>query len=272
MKKLIREVKLRMFQDDANGEYGLAHYQTIQSDVSFNAFWDGIGIFHDVFEHYFEHEHKYFRGDAAMNVGGEMAAMGHAWYYYDVLGLGQIRYSSHNPFAEAIRESTESELRDAILYGYCSFGYELISHIPNQPTSYSCELEHQINRMWRNVKNVHYEGNEEDEKEFSQAYKKSISLGKIANLYRWGYKQAERYVPDNWENRSTLRNFIAFWNEFCKKNDAKELYNLGMRNVVFKIYKENDIISWKTFAYVENQKIQIHKHFNVYDDIYSILE
>jgi hypothetical protein len=47
-------VRLEFFQDHADGSYGLAHEKTISNDTSFNAFWHGIGIFHDVFEHWFE--------------------------------------------------------------------------------------------------------------------------------------------------------------------------------------------------------------------------
>lgn len=52
MKKHI--VRLEFFRDEADGDYGLAHEKTIGLNESFNAFWNGIGIFHDVFEYDFD--------------------------------------------------------------------------------------------------------------------------------------------------------------------------------------------------------------------------
>src|SRR4051812_49426606 len=63
-KKLVRTVDLRFFQDDANGEWGVTHKETCPGNGNgeeFNAFWDGRGIFHDVFEHAHEFTDKHFR-------------------------------------------------------------------------------------------------------------------------------------------------------------------------------------------------------------------
>lgn len=119
-------VTLKLFQDDATGEYGFAHKNTIGADCSFNAFFTGVGIFHDVFEHWFEYEHKYFKGNYAMNVAGEMAANGACWYLYDTLGLHGYRELSKNSmfnFSENIRHNTESLIIESVKYGYCNFGY-----------------------------------------------------------------------------------------------------------------------------------------------------
>ena len=55
----MHKVTLDFFQDEL-GQYGIAHSNS--TDQGFYAFWDGIGIFHDVFEHWFEGKHKYFNG------------------------------------------------------------------------------------------------------------------------------------------------------------------------------------------------------------------
>ena len=83
---LVRCVRMKFFQDSDNGEWGLTHDDTQSGDECFNAFWSATGIFHDVFEHAHEHS-KYFRGEAALNVGGEMAAMGAMYYFIHRLGL-----------------------------------------------------------------------------------------------------------------------------------------------------------------------------------------
>ena len=42
MKRLVKTVELVFFQDDANGEYGLAHKETYDQNQGngFNAFWN----------------------------------------------------------------------------------------------------------------------------------------------------------------------------------------------------------------------------------------
>src|SRR4051794_4205956 len=88
MKRLIHEVDLRFFQDDATGEHGVSHVDTYNdSENPFNAGWGKVMIFHDVFEHWFEKRHKYFKGDYAMNIAGEMVAMGAMWYFFNELGI-----------------------------------------------------------------------------------------------------------------------------------------------------------------------------------------
>lgn len=105
-------VSLKFFCDDASGEYGLAHDNSIQNDTPFNAFWGGIGIFHDVFEHWFEGKHKYFKDEYAFNVGGEMTAMGAAMYYYYILGIRERDFNSnHINFDQKAINSTMSLLK-----------------------------------------------------------------------------------------------------------------------------------------------------------------
>lgn len=246
MKKLIKTVKLKFFCDSANGEYGLTHEDTIDSDTSFNAFWNGIGIFHDVFEHSHEYTNKYFRGDYAMNVGGEMAAMGSLYYFTDVLGMcNRLRQGyRYRTNAEVMKEETLSTIKEALYSGYCNFGYSLESNVPKQrPIKYN-GMEEQISAYWSEVKEFKDTNNQgEQEKEFAQQYRDSITFRKIADLHRYGFRMAERFVPDTSENRDTMEEFIQYWDGLCKDNDPEEMARM-FRGLTFRIYKDKGEISW----------------------------
>jgi hypothetical protein len=254
MKRLIDTVNLSFFQDDATGDYGVAHEEILsEHGDKFNAFWNGIGIFHDVWEHQHEYKHKYFRGDYALNIGGEMAAMGKMWYYQDKLGLGNNRmlnpYSIHSP-GDLMRMTTDNMIQEAIEYGYTSFGDRLQSAVPCQKPTQNSELEYQIEEFWKNVQSWHYkqENNnqydKEDEIRSSKCYKKSVTFRKIADLHRWGFRAAERLVSRTWNNYNRLRDFIQFWKEFTQNNTAQDLHNY-YRKLQFRIYKDSDNIEWR---------------------------
>jgi hypothetical protein len=245
MKRLIKTVDLVFFEDDANGSFGLAHKDTFDDSNAFNAFWSGIGIFHDIFEHSHEKENKYFRGDYAMNVGGEMTAMGAMWYYFDCLGVSnRLEQGFRNP-SDIMRDGTQSEIIDAIYSGYCRYGDTLLSNVPKQRPTYNSELEYQIEQLVKNAKKQDYEGSDEQEKEYAMSYRESVTFRKVADLHRYGYRMAERLVPDNYDNRVTLYTFIEFWETFCKKHEAKDLQN-DFDGLTIKLYKdENGRISWK---------------------------
>lgn len=246
MKKHI--VTLKFFKDDANGEYGLAHAQTINNDISFNAFFTGIGIFHDVFEHWHEYKHPYFMGENAMNVGGEMAAMGAMWYYYDVVGMHGVRELSRNSvfsMAENMRHTTQNEIAEAIYSGYTNFGDTLNCAVPYQKSTHNYDLENELHTMWDRIREMKYSGkNNDDEKITSKEYKASVSLSKIQRLHRWGYHNAKRLVPDNFANSAILCDFIRFFNDFCKANDPAELSNI-FTGIEFTITRKKGVIDWK---------------------------
>jgi hypothetical protein len=247
MKRLFKTVELSFFQDDANGEWGLTHKDT-QDDrygSSFNAFWGGVGIFHDIFEHSHEHQNKYFRGDYAMNIGGEMAAMGAMWYYIDVLGVGN-RLSNRSIYApsDIMRMSTQDMVSECITDGYTQYGNTLESNVPKQKPVENGELEYQIEKFWKEIKNTHVKTDYEQERETAIDYKKSVTFRKIADLHRYGFRMAEKMVPDNWDNRTTLCDFFEVWENFCKNNSAEQMAGM-FRGVTFKLYRENDRITWK---------------------------
>jgi hypothetical protein len=241
-------VKLEFFQDDATGDYGVAHVDTYcdHSTNGFNAFWNGIGIFHDVFEHWFEKRHKYFYGDNAMNIGGEMVAMGGMWYYINELGIGSIRrLNPHSMYSDSdqMRLTTEGEIEETIRYGYTQFGSTLECAVPYQKPIDDGELEYQCEKMWGNIQKMRPESEDKDDKERGREYKKSVTLGKIQNLHRYGFRLAEKLVPNNWENRDTCENFIKFWNDVTKNNNAESLSNY-FKGITVTVTKRQGKIKW----------------------------
>lgn len=248
MKRLVKTVELSFFNDDATGEYGLTHKDTQDnnSGTGFNAFWNGMGIFHDVFEHSHEHQNKYFRGDYAMNVGGEMTAMGAMWYYIDQLGMSN-RLNSRSMWSpgDNMKQTTLSEVQESITDGYTRYGRTLESNVPKQRPIENGELEYQISDYWTKVKKTQTTTEYEQEREEGINYKKSVTFRKIADLHRYGFRMAERLVPNKWDNRIILSDFFEQWENFCKNNSAEDMQN-NFRGVTFKIYKdENGVISWK---------------------------
>lgn len=237
-KRLIRKVDLRFFNDDANGEWGLAHADTIGREESFNAFWTGDGIFHDVFEHAHEFVNKYFRDENAMNMGGEVAAMGALWYYLEKVGISRLT-NSFRSWEDVVMNSTFSDMQDAIQNDNCRYGYELTCGVPRQRNTGNRALEVLIQSHFEAIRETKPEG------EHGKAYRKSVTLSKLMRLYRYGYRMAQRLCGrDVGETQYTLNNFIPFWNNFCKQNDAGELANY-YQGITFKVYrKTGGGISW----------------------------
>lgn len=244
-RRLIKTVKLKFFQDNATGDFGLTHHDTQTNDESFNAFWGAQGIFHDVFEHSHEHS-KHFRGIYGMNVGGEMAAMGALWYYFDEMRfderLGQNRY--HSPSA-IMERGTLDLVQEAISEGYAQFGSTLESNVPNQKETDNSELEYIIEDFAQKVNETTPKGNGESEIASGLAYKESVTTKKIANLHRWGFRAAQKLIPNNYHNTEVLRDFWQRVEDFCKRHTAEELANY-LRGITFKIYRDLEgMISWK---------------------------
>ncbi len=248
MKRLIKTVDLRFFRDSANGEHGLTHHNTQDENYgdSFNAFWNGIGIFHDVFEHSHEYENKYFRGDYAMNVGGEMAAMGAMWYYFEQLGVNnRMSYGRWMSPGDSMKRTTLDMVLEAIQEGYTNFGHTLESNVPKQRPVENSELEYQIEDYWKKVKEQQTTTTYEQEKETGEGYKKSVSFRKIADLHRYGFRMAGKLVPDSWDNARVLEDFIKVWDTFCQRIQAQDMEN-QCKGMTFKLYKdENGLIEWK---------------------------
>lgn len=240
----IHSVTLEFFQDDANGEYGLAHSNAIHNENPFNAFYNGVGMFHDIFEHWFEDKHPYFMGDNSFNIGGEMAAMGAAMYMYSELGVYNrpLNSGSMYSFEENRRLENESSVGECIREGYCNYGYTLESGVPKQKPVDSGEIEYLAETLWDNVKNL--PTGDAQEHEDAVAYKDSVTYRKIADLHRWGYRKAASMFDNNCHNQDLFVAFIEYWDKFCKQNNAEGMMDM-FKFVVIDVYKDRGELSWK---------------------------
>lgn len=218
------KVQLQFFQDDATGEYGLAHSNSI--DRGFNAFFDPIGMFHDIMEHYFEGIHPNFSGKYAFNYSGEIAASGHsAWYIH---GLGMWNrwndLKNINSVEDAFTRSVG--LEDEICYGFTRFGDELLCkprNIYNIHPNYS-QFVHYHWDYWQQLIDKYPEPCG-DAAEVSCAWKlrKSLSLSKLEALYGWGYYTAKKLIPFNDHNIAAIHQLYTDLKRFTKSNSAEDL-------------------------------------------------
>lgn len=283
-KRCVHTVELRFFEDDANGEWGVTHKDTIDSDNGFNAIWNAQMMFHDVFEHAHEHTNRFFRGDFAMNVGGEMAAMGAMWYYYNTLGLHERMTNDYYSPSDNMRLTTEGNCIEAVSSAYSNFGDTLLSNVPRQRPTDDCDLEYQIRKLVKNVKDykrreygpavVGQPIQEERDREwqYGEDYRKSVTFRRVADLHRYGYRMAEKLVPNTYENCETLREFWQFWDDFCKRNPAEEMAQY-VRGITVKVYRKGNEVSWKAWANLQYgakvSKVLLTNNFGM-DDLYSL--
>lgn len=226
--------------------------------------WNGTGIFHDVFEHWFENNHKYFTGKNALNRGGECAAMGAFMYYCEQLNVRNRPLSTYHYFMDSARMENESALVDGITHDNMDFGSRFECGVPRQKPVENGDLEYQVNQFWENIKETPInQDNEED----CKALKQSITLGKLQSLYRWGYRMAQKLVPNNWENRNVCEDFIDFWDSFCKNNEAESLFGMQLE---ISVYKVKGIIKWSAYLRHDNGKTRIKNTDFILDEIYSL--
>jgi hypothetical protein len=234
--------KLSLFQDDETGEYGLAHANAINDPCgeNFNALWDGEGIFHDVFEHYFEGIHRHFTGQYAFNIAGEVAAMGHMAYYVYGMGLYQRKGNTYYQKGQLMNmvDSTCYMMEEAISEGNFRFGDSFQVALPRQKSVDSHSIEQMIGAHWEQIKATRPGSQVEGPDCLLDCvrYRQSVSKSKLMRLYRWGHKQAERIAPNTHQNVATLDGFIRFWSSFTNQVDAGECYRQGYTGVTVRVY------------------------------------
>lgn len=249
-KKLIRTVALKFFEDNANGEWGVTHKDTQTDDSGFNAFWDGRGLFHDVFEHAHEYTDKHFLGNSAMNIGGEIAAMGSLWYFYSTCGFSR---RMDNPFFgyqtiaadESALRSTLDMMHENIADGSAQFGSTLETSLPVQKECDDQTIEWLAQEHFDRVQSIMPRESDSDAKEYGTIYKQSVTLEKLQSLYRYGYAMAQKLYPEGlYRNGAIMEDFLQFWNAFCKKNPAEGLAR-AYRSLTFKLYRDAEgLCSW----------------------------
>ena len=82
--------------------------------------------------------------------------------------------------------------------------------------------------------------------EASEEYKKTVTLEKLQNLYRYGYNMAKKLYSDSlYENGNIFDSFTSYWAEFCEKNEAEATSKM-FRGITFFLYRTgNGLCSWK---------------------------
>ncbi len=207
------EVRLRLHEDDGTGYWGLAHSNSIGT---FNAFWGADGIFHDVFEHYFEDTHKYFSGTAAFTLFGEMCASGHAIAYSN-LGINNFMF----------RESSDRDycadttgLLEDFMYGhqdYVDFSIDRQDcKVPVQKDPDNRTLNYWLNQY----EDALYDWKQEER----NTNWKKLSMPLVRRSYIYGFKQASKIIgSDKDQAYDELLAFLHRWDEVTKANDAQHL-------------------------------------------------
>lgn len=255
---LFREVTL-VFDDDskrAGSGMGVLPKGTVDPDSGFDPNWSGEMIFHDVLEHWHEHEDPFFRDKFAMNVGGEMTAVGAMFYFYDVMNcyprLGN-RLERWTP-ADITINTTFSEVEQAVADGYCNFGYKLNCGVPRQLPADE-EMEAVLEEYWARFKQLkiggRYPGDRRlrhvrDQLRSARAYHNSVKKWKIFDLHRYGWHQAKKDFPPTCRNCVKIEEFLQFWTKFCTREPADEL-GMYYHHIIFSLYHEGpkkEMFTW----------------------------
>lgn len=258
-------ITLKMFQDDADREYGLAPKQCLNSfnDLSFNAFWSVIGIFHDVFEHWFEDNHKYFNYKYSMNILGEAAAMGSMLYYMEIFPRRYRELTSNNYPSQMAFDTISGDIINSVKYDGYSYNNIFECCIPNQDISStnSYYLDDYISNfefMIKELKQWYKDGGTISE--HGKLVLDSLKISKFKNAAVYGYKLAKKIVPYTEENYETLDLFFDKFKKWTTTYQANEFADL-LDSVVFDVRTRNkklsfDItfISTEGFEYKTNSK------------------
>lgn len=251
------EVILKYAVDDATGEYGLVPVKTLNAPTPFNSFWSPEGVFHDVFEHYFEGVNKYYNGEGFLQLWGEMCASAHAFAYYE-LGLESFRYRKYRP------------QRDFTIDTFASL-QEAMSE-PDYYTDYGAQKEtclvpyQTLNKELWSVEAVVEEYKEKVLKKvkYNNPY---VWIPGIARNYFYGFKQAQKIIgKDPMDSLEKMDEFLINWNKICK-HDANNLgiegSKYGLYGIKFRI-KNTGKLSIKTTLVEE----YTHEEFHFLDLIY----
>lgn len=262
-----RQVTL-VFDDDSKRSgagIGVLPKLTLDPDTGFDPNWSGLMMFHDVFEHWFEHVDPYFKGEYAMNIGGEMCAMGACWYFYDLLRLDS-RLSSRgiwSPQASNIG-TTHALLQVVALHGdYSEFGNTLLSNVPPQKPADE-EMEAVLNEYWlacqldkAKAKTEHGKISDTQERQAAKRALRSITERKIRDLHRYGWHKAAQDFPATYPNMGAVQEFWQFWTDFCVKHPATDLYP-NYREIDFRLFHINEekTLRWTAEFISDDQRVQ----------------
>jgi len=255
------QVKLRYFQSDAYDGWGFAHADTFNHENPFDPFYDASGLFHDVFEHYFEGTGR-FIGEKQNSLYGEMVATGHKYYYYHELGINSFEYRDFGNYITDWAIDTKYDVQGNIDQelgkedaDYSQYALTPL-HLPYQ-RPLDCRIEHEIKVYQEYIR---------DKCGVSSRHQ---SMQEIANAYRYGYRMAERKWPNEgvWETapkQNMMRDFLQFWQKFTKNysaanlmiidEDGEDYGEYGLRSLIFTV--DTRKATWK--VKVEDDARQFH--------------
>lgn len=212
------EVNLRYFKDE-NGIWGFTHNNTFNHEAPFAAFVSPEGLFHDVFEHYFE-GFGYFSGPKANSIYGEMVATAHKYYIFNELGFNMFKHRKYfNADFEGWRVDTQYLVDEALREDYSEYPLTPLK-LPYQRPVDNGSFENVI----KDYQSIVAE-------EYGET-RKGVVLQEIANAYRLGYRMAERKWPSKgvWEDQPMLKmfhDFVDFWYDLNPDPDFQHLFLEG---------------------------------------------
>jgi hypothetical protein len=225
------EVILRLHEDD-NGLHGLCHDNAVGV---FDAFWSADGVFHDVFEHYFEGQSPYFSGIYMHTIFGEMAASG-AGIALRSLGIDSFRHRRATNGRDYTAD-TWYEVREALKEGCCNYPIDsTLCKVPwqSQPDNYNysswlSEYEYKLNSLYNNNPEII----------------RQLRFGSVRNCYAWGYKRVLKLIKDRDKAYDNLDAFLMYWNDITKQS-ARDIgihdeYAYELRSFKFKVYDDFEV-------------------------------
>lgn len=171
----------------------------LDTDKVFDPFYDIAGIFHDVFEHYFEFDGKFKK---CTSIWGEMVASAHKIWLKEHLEVNAFRYSIIGT-ERTYFEDTIKELEDT------NYTYDWVD-LPSQRPVESEMLENVIKQYKSTMRKI-LTPNHLKEHKFLQ---------RMADSYRFGYRMAARRYGNTPKHSviSVLNNFLDMWHHFLKNN------------------------------------------------------
>ena len=207
--KLLRKVEFDLEQDEVSGIWGLMPRDCKAGE--FNAFTDGIGIFHDIFEHYFEEKYPRFSGASSYSTLGEVAALGHALAFKD-LGVNSREtkrsiYTLEDSLMFDIEELCRQTAEDSTVYKGTDvpFSYYSLSKVDHLFEGWY--ILEQLDVLKLRLKEMFPDKS-------AKEFKDILNVSKAKQAFIWGYVQVAKFY--NADHSYDLSEFITEWMKFTE--------------------------------------------------------
>lgn len=204
------QVKLRIIRHEQDNYYG---FDGLLPDAAyhrdtFDPFWSPEGIFHDIFEHWFEGVLPRFSGNREFSLYGEMVASAVKCYLYNRVGVDAFKFRN-NIRHRTFFEDTESMFYD--LYHQEGSDYEPIplfsTTLPERNNSWDYPVEYVISNYLDELKDKYgYK--------FMARHRKQI-----ISSYRYGWRLADKlWGQDRGKSYEQLEYWLDTLNNLCKRD------------------------------------------------------